>query len=129
MRQRHKEEHAKIHGDSEKTIDIHDTSKTNLKPCNSFVRTCLMFFSEFRFIILTVLVIVAAITLQHTIQDAIDVYIKSKLKSNGARIGWMFLFSTLLIILTIIIVILWKPVLIPPKKEKFISKEKKIVQK
>jgi len=68
-----------------------------------------LFWSEFRFIILTVLIVVAALTMQETVQDALEVYVRSKFKEPGKRIRLMFLFSFLLVVVVIFIVILWKP--------------------
>jgi hypothetical protein len=123
VRNRHKQQHASLHGDLEKPLDVHDTIEpkpveTVKKTASGFSRVCLMFFSEFRFLILTVLVVMSALTLQHTLEDVIDVCVKSKIKSPGVRILWMFFLSTMLILLTITIVIAWKPVQIPAPKPK-----------
>ena len=68
-----------------------------------------MFMNEFRFVILTVLIVVSALTMQETMQDALEVYVRSRFRNPGRRIGMMFLFSMAFVICTIAIVISWKP--------------------
>jgi hypothetical protein len=68
-----------------------------------------LFISEFRFIIMTILIVVSSLTMQETIQDALEVYVRSKFKSPGRRIAMMFLFSLCLVTATIFVIIFWKP--------------------
>jgi len=74
----------------------------------------LLFYTEFRYVIITVLLVVAALILQQTIEDALEYFVRSRFKNKLDRIGWMFLFSFILILLVIAVVMLWKPVKIPP---------------
>ncbi len=73
-------------------------------------RAGLLFYTEFRYIVLTVLLVIAALTLQTTIEDALNYFIRSRYQSPGKRIGMMFLFSFVIIIVVIVIVMLWKPI-------------------
>lgn len=69
-----------------------------------------LFVSEFRFVILTVIIVVAALTMQDTIQDALEYYVTARFRKTPCkRFGVMFLLSLGLIMVTILIIILWKP--------------------
>lgn len=68
-------------------------------------------FSEFRYIILTVLLVVTALFLQNTITGALDYILDSKFKKRpGRMIGIRFMVSILFIIITICTTVLWKPI-------------------
>ena len=121
LRKRHKDPIAFIHGDIEKKFDLHDTlhditpKPEDLKPRHPFICFCAKFWSEFRFIILSVLIVVSALTLQRTLEETIDEYVvKPKIGPSGARIGWKFFLSGILIFTTIVIFIFCKPVAFPP---------------
>lgn len=72
-----------------------------------------LFYSEFRFIILTVLIVVAALTLQQTVEDALNVFVRGRFSTPTRRICGMFLFSLVIVFVVIVICILWKPVNVP----------------
>jgi uncharacterized BrkB/YihY/UPF0761 family membrane protein len=68
-------------------------------------------FSEFRYIILTVLLVVTALFLQNTITGALDYILDSKFKKRpGRMIGIRFMVSVLFIVITICTTVLWKPI-------------------
>lgn len=73
----------------------------------------MLLYTEFRYVIITVLLVVAALTLQQTIEDALDTFVRSRFESKGMRIAWMFLFSLIIILVVIVIVMLWPPAKIP----------------
>jgi hypothetical protein len=68
-----------------------------------------LFYSEFRFIILTVLIVVAALTLQQTVEDALNEFVRKRLKSPVIRICGMFALSIVIVFVVIVITIVWKP--------------------
>jgi hypothetical protein len=115
MRQRHKEQLAQAHGDEELTDEVHKP-KDPLKPVHPVTRTCLLFFSEFRFIVLTTLVVLAALWLQRSIEETLNLFVNSRHPCK--RILWMFLCAFLLILVAILVGVLWKPISIPPAKER-----------
>ena len=116
MRQRHKEQLAEIHGVDEFANDVHKVTETETKKkkMHPVTRTCLFFFNEFRFIVLTTLVVLAALWLQRSIEEALNLFIKSKHPCK--RLLWMWLFAFLLILIAILIGVLWKPMAIPQEQ-------------
>ena len=73
-----------------------------------------LFANEFRAILLTVFILVSALTMQKTLEEAIDIHVKSKLNSSSKRIRWMLMFSVILILVVIAIVLIWQPIAIEP---------------
>jgi hypothetical protein len=68
-----------------------------------------LFYSEFRFITLTILIVIASLTMQQTVEDAINEFIRGRFKNPKVRIFGMFLLSLVVIFIVIFIVIVWKP--------------------
>ena len=68
-----------------------------------------LFFTEFRFIILTVLIVVAALTMQETVQEALHYYVRSRFVNPVTRAYSMFAMSFIVITVVIFVIILWKP--------------------
>jgi uncharacterized membrane protein YidH (DUF202 family) len=68
-----------------------------------------IFMSEFRSVILTVLIVVGALTLQKTMENALEVQIRRRFNNPITQTVWMLIFSVLLICVVILIVIAWQP--------------------
>jgi hypothetical protein len=119
VRKRHKESQFKLHG-AKSVGDIHDPAIVceTIAPRSAAVRKALMFASELRFMFLTIFLVISSLTMQHVLEDLIDVLVKNKIKHPWKKIGYMFLLSLGLIIVTVVAVIFWKPVKIPPEIDK-----------
>lgn len=113
LRKAQKQAQMKVHN-VKSVEDVHDVNaKIQSETCGPVKQKGLMILSEFRFMILTVLLVTSSLTLQHTFEDIIDTYVRSKIKHPGRKIGFMFLLSFILITITIMTVVFWKPVKIP----------------
>lgn len=75
-----------------------------------FVKSTTLFYNEFRFVIVTALLVVASLNLQTTVQRAIDYYIQRHLPQGGRRLVFQFLVSLVLVIIVIGIFLIWKPI-------------------
>jgi hypothetical protein len=85
-----------------KKTDLH----CHVKKKSSIVK---LYVNEFRAVILTVLVVVSALTMQRTISEFLETRVRNHFKNTKTQSLWMFFFSLILIMLTILFVFLWKP--------------------
>lgn len=81
-----------------------------LEPTHSRARVWTRkFVNEFRFIILTVLVVLGALTLQRSLEEMLRLYVQDHIVSPYRRVSWMVCISLVMIVIVIIIVLAWKP--------------------
>lgn len=76
-----------------------------------------LYVNEFRAVIVTVLIVTSALTMQRSISDFLETTIKNRFKDSRARNGWMFILSLIFTIVTISVLFLWKPLMITEEEE------------
>ena len=77
-----------------------------------------LFVNEFRAVIVTVLVVVGALSMQKTLSEMVELHVKSRFKNVKKRITWMFVFNIIFILLSILILLTWKPMVIEAEEDK-----------
>lgn len=81
--------------------------------CTRARRFTLLFVNEFRFLVLTMLVMLAALTLQHSVEDALRFYMNTHIRKPQARLVFLFGVAVLAVVVVIVLTLVWPPKAIP----------------